>query len=128
MNEKVAAIFNSIRRRHEAKLRQLIFETAERTNGAGELEETLKWNQPSYLTPVTKSGTTIRIDSVKNISADYAMYFNCRTTLVDSFRLMFRGTFRYEGNRAILFRNDDEVPVEAVCECIAMALTYHLKR
>ncbi len=46
-------------------LRRLIFDTAKRTKGVGALEETLKWGQPSYLTPETKSGSTIRIDQVK---------------------------------------------------------------
>ena len=35
-------------------LRQLIFETAAATEVVGELEETLKWGEPSYLTPKTK--------------------------------------------------------------------------
>jgi hypothetical protein len=33
--------------------------------------------------------------------------------------------FRYEGNRAILFRVDDKVPVRELSHCISMALTYH---
>ena len=44
-------------------LRRLIFDTASATKGVGALEETLKWGQPSYLTPQTKSGSTIRIDA-----------------------------------------------------------------
>ena len=31
-------------------LRELIFDTAEKTEGVGEIEETLKWNEPAYLT------------------------------------------------------------------------------
>ena len=31
-------------------LRSMIFETARRTDGVGDIEETLKWGQPSYLT------------------------------------------------------------------------------
>lgn len=128
---EVAAIFENYPEPVRTKilfLRQLVFETAASTTGVGEVEETLKWNQPSYTTPITKSGSTIRIDRVKNGSADYAMYFHCQTSLVDSFRLMFGDTFKYEGNRAILFNNSDQIPVEALRECIAMALTYHLKK
>lgn len=131
IDPKVAAVFDAYPRKTKARLmalRRLIFETAARTKGVGAVEETLKWGQPSYLTPFTKSGSTIRIGLVKNNSADYAMYFHCQTTLVDSFRLMFSDTFKYEGNRAILFNEDDAVPVDALRQCIAMALTYHLKK
>jgi len=110
------------------EVRRLILGTAANTAGVGAVEETLKWGQPSYLTLLSKSGSTIRIDRVKNGAADYAMYFHCQTTLVDSFRLMFRDTFKYEGNRAIVFNEDDAVPVDALRQCIAMALTYHLKK
>ena len=40
------------------ELRALILEVALETEAVGRLEETLKWGQPSYLTPATKSGTT----------------------------------------------------------------------
>ena len=109
-------------------LRKLIFEVAEKTKTVGELEETLRWGQPSYLTSQTKSGTTIRIDKVKSDKHNYAMYFNCQTTLVDSFREMFRDEFEYEGNRAILFKMKDKVSKEKLKLCISMALTYHLDK
>src|SRR5437667_8922125 len=63
-------------------LRRLIFETAKSTKGVGTLEEGLKWGQPSYLTPESKSGSTIRIDQVKSSAGQYAVYFHCQTDLV----------------------------------------------
>ena len=130
-NIEIEAIFRSYPDEIRIKLlelRRLIFETAERTQGVGKLEETLKWNQPSYITPVTKSGTTIRIDRVKNRSGDFAMYVHCQTTLIDTFRLKFGDRLRYDGNRAILFNIDTPIPYEILRECIASALTYHLKK
>lgn len=59
-------------------LRRLIFDTAKATKGVGVLQETLKWGQPSYLTPQTKSGSTIRIDRVKSTANQYAVYFIAR--------------------------------------------------
>lgn len=130
-NLEVATVFDAypeITRKRLIQLRRLILDTAAKTEGVGELEETLKWGQPSYLTPVSKSGSTIRIDRVKNGTADYAMYFHCQTSLVDSFRLTFGDMFKYEGNRAILFDDSDEIPVEALRHCISMALTYRLEK
>ena len=109
-------------------LRQLIFDTAARTSGVGELEETLKWGEPAYLTSKSKGGSTLRIAYKATKPSQYAMYFNCQTTLVDTFRTMFPNDFRFEGNRAIVFELPEMVPVEELAWCIAAALTYHQRR
>jgi Domain of unknown function (DU1801) len=109
-------------------LRRLIFEVAAATEGVGALEETLKWGQPSYLTTASKSGSLIRIDRRKSAEGSYAMYFHCQTTLVDTFRGMFPGSLRFEGNRSIVFGPADRVPVAELRQCIALALTYHRDR
>ena len=130
-NPEVFAVFQDYPHEIKSKLLfllNLIFEVAKKANGVGELEETLKWGQPSYLTSQTKSGTTIRIDKVKSGKHDYAIFFNCQTTLVDTFREMFRDEFEYEGNRALLFKTKDKIATEKLKLCISMALTYHLDK
>ena len=128
LNPGVAAVFDGYPpalRRRLMQLRQLIFDTAEEIEGVGKLEEELRWGEPSYITSESKSGSTIRIHRWKSSHTQYAMYFHCQTTLVDTFRTVFPNEFRFEGNRAILFNEDDDVPVEALKTCIAWALTYH---
>jgi hypothetical protein len=128
---EVAAVFAAYPKDIKTKLmalRQLIFDVASRTDGVGELEETLKWGQPSYLTSQSRSGSLIRIDQVKSQEGKYAMYFHCQTTLVDTFKEMYRDVFEYEGNRSILFSVKDKLPAEALRQCITMALTYHLNK
>ena len=71
-------------------------------------------------------GSAIRIDRVKSRDGGYAMYFHCQTTLVDTFKEIYRDEFRYEGNRSIVFAGDDEIPVEELSHCILLALTYRL--
>ena len=78
-------------------LRRLIFDTARTTKGVGALQETLKWGQPSYLTPQTNSGSTIRIDQVKSAAGQYAVYFHCQTDLVETFRELYPTQLRYRG-------------------------------
>jgi Domain of unknown function (DU1801) len=114
-------------RRKLLALRELILRTAATTKGVGELEETLKWGEPAYLTSASRSGTTVRIAWKPARPTEYAMYFNCQTSLVDTFRSLFPGEFRFEGNRAIVFAESDVVPVDALAFCIAAALTYHRK-
>jgi hypothetical protein len=130
-NREVAAVFDAYPKEIKPKLmflRQLIFDVASRTDGVGELEETLKWGQPSYLTTQTKSGSLVRIDQIKSQEGKYAMYFHCQTTLVDTFKEMYLGQFEFGGNRSIIFSEKDKVPVEELSHCISMALTYHLNK
>jgi Domain of unknown function (DU1801) len=128
---EVATIFDNSPKKVREKLmelRQLIFDTAKSIEDVGELEETLKWNQPSYLTTKSKSGSMIRIDKIKNQPDKYAIYFLCQTTLVESFKGMFGDKLIYEGNRAIHFDVNDGFPVLEITKCIAMALTYRLSK
>ena len=130
-NPEVAAVFGTYPEKIKPKLmflRQLIFDVASRTDGVGELEETLKWGQPSYITTKTKSGSLVRIDQIKSQEGKYAMYFHCQTTLVDTFKEVYRGQFEFGGNRCIIFSEKDKVPVEELSHCISMALTYHLNK
>ncbi len=109
-------------------LRALILDVAAKSSDVGTLEETLKWGEPAYITTASKSGSTIRIAWKMARPTQYAMYFNCQTTLVDSFKTMFPTAFKFEGNRALVFDERDDVPVEALRICVEMALTYHAKK
>jgi hypothetical protein len=128
-NAAVEAVFASYPEPVRAgllKLRGLILETAEATDGVGTIEETLKWGQPSYLTGETSSGSTIRIAPADAKSGfDYAMYFICSTSLVSAFESLSSDVFSYEGERALLFSVGDEVPVDELRQCVRMTLTYH---
>jgi hypothetical protein len=127
-NPEVAAVFKSYPQKIRAKLmflRQLILDTAAAIEEVGEIEETLKWGEPSYLTPKIKSGSTIRIDWKKSQEEQYAMYFKCTANLVPAFRERYTRKFRFEGNRSIVFNIDEEIPIKELKSCIALALTYH---
>ena len=107
------------------ELRKLIVETAAETNGVGELEEVLKWGEPAYLTSKSGSGSTIRIDWKKAKPGQCAMYFNCKTDLVDTFRTIFPNELKFEGSRAIILEVAEPVPTDILRICISAALTYH---
>jgi hypothetical protein len=107
-------------------LRRLILDTAAATEGVGELEETLKWGQPSYLTTKTKSGSTIRIGEAG--ANQYAMYVHCQTDLVATFRELYPTELTFGGNRSVVFNADDDIPEPALRHCVALALTYHLNK
>jgi len=104
-------------------LRKLVIDTASETEGIGSLEETLKWGEPAYL---TKTGSTIRMDWKKSSPEQYALYFHCKTRLIDTFREIYGDCLRFDGNRAIVFNENDEIPVDELKHCISLSLTYHL--
>ena len=118
---KFAAYPNTVQPKLNA-LRELILEVAATSETITELEETLKWGEPSYL---VKKGSTIRIDWKIKTPEQYAMYFKCTSKLVTTFREVYGDTFTYEKNRAILFQLDEKVPKKELKECISMALNYH---
>lgn len=124
----VEAVFNTYPKEVRSKLlflRQLILETAAAFEMVGNIEESLKWGEPSYLTPKTKSGSTIRIAWKLKQAKQYSMFFKCTANLVPAFKEKFPKTFKFGGNRSIDFNLDDEVPVVELKQCIALALTYH---
>ncbi len=124
--EKIFQSYPPKIRKRLLSLRQIIFETAEQLD-VGELEETLKWGQPSYLTK-SKSGTTIRIDQLQSYENCYAIFFHCQTSIIERIKQNFTDQFTYEGNRAIIFNLQDEIPVDSIKYCIEMGLRYHLDK
>ena len=103
-------------------LRQLILDTAAETEGVAKLEETLKWGEPSYL---TKGGSTIRIDWKPSTPNEYAMYFNCQSKLIDTFKELYQDVLTFDGNRAIVLKAGVAIPSNELKHCVSLALTYH---
>jgi len=81
VNEVFASYPENVREKMQF-LRELVIETAEETEGINELEETLKWGEPSFL---TKNGSTLRMDWKAKTPYQYAMYFQCSTRLGQHF-------------------------------------------
>ena len=123
ITEKFASYPSKIRTRL-LSLRELIFEVASKTKGVGELEEVLRWGEPSYLITESHSGSMIRIDKSKS-EGQYAMYFHCQTSLVDTFREIYP-ELTYKGNRAIVFDENEKIPISKIRHCVSLALTYNL--
>lgn len=124
----VAAVFDGCPgklRPYVLNLRRMILETAEQTGGVGNVDETLRWGEPSYITAESRSGSTIRIGWKASNPDQYGLYFHCGTKLVDTFREIFGDKFSYDGNRAILFHVGEVVPEAELRHCIALGLTYH---
>jgi hypothetical protein len=104
------------------QLRDMVLSTAAEIESVENLEETLKWGEPSY---ITKYGSTLRMDWKEKTPEQFAMYFKCTSKLVPTFRIIYKDKFNFEKDRAIVFKLNEEIPETQLKHCIAMALTYH---
>ena len=106
------------------ELRRLIFETASEFPDVGQVEECLKWGQPSYTTPTTKSGSTLRLGCPK--SGGFALFAHCQTNIIRTFSETFPGLDQIDGNRAVIFNSVSDIAPWRHKQVIAHALRYHL--
>lgn len=102
------------------QLRDLMFNLAE-VHNFGEVEETLKWGEPSYL---VKNGSAVRMDWKPKSPDQYFLFFHCQTKLVDTFRELYSNSLEFQGNRAIVLHVSKKLPKRAIRHCIELAFRY----
>ena len=105
-------------------LRNQIFKLAA-TLDLGEVQETLKWGEPSYS---VKTGSPVRLNWKEKTPQQIFIYFNCQTNLVDTFRELYDEVLQFEGNRAIVLLLDAPCPKPALQHCLELALTYKSRK
>lgn len=110
------------------QLRGLVLDVARDEPAIGPLEETLKWGEPAFLTSATGSGTTVQIHRHKKSADSYALYVHCQTDLIERYRQLYQDMLTFDGVRAVVFDVKEPLPVDVIKHCIAMALTYHLRK
>lgn len=128
-SDEVAAAFAALPREHQdglRQLRELILDVANEV-GAAPVHEALRWGQPSYLSTQPRLSTPVRLGSSRD-RKHFALLFHCQSTVLSEFQAMFPDDFRYEGNRAILFRPGEELQPEKLRLCIGHALNYRPKQ
>ncbi len=130
IDKNVKNTFNSYPKDIRDKLlyiRELIFTIANEHEEIGDIEETLKWGNPSYLTSKPKSGTTIRLSTLTSIEYKYAISVHCQTTLIAEFKQAYK-YLEFEGNRSIILDIRKELPISAIEDFLYLALTYHYRK
>ncbi|HBC3888570.1 DUF1801 domain-containing protein [Vibrio parahaemolyticus] len=106
------------------ELRNLVFQVASELE-LGEVDETLKWGEPSYS---VKTGSPLIMDwKLKSPNSCY-LFFNCQTKLIDTFRELYSGELVFQGNRAIVLSLSKPLPEKVIKSCLELALTYHQRK
>jgi len=103
------------------RLRTLVHEVAQKSE-ISQLYETLKWGEPSF---VARHGSTLRMDWKEQSPSTFALYFQCSSKLVETFKVVFTDQFSYEGKRAIHPNLGEELPIAELTECVRVTLWYH---
>lgn len=109
-------------RRQLLSVRSLIYDAALELGVRDELEESLKWGEPSYR---IKKGSTLRMDWKASSPDQFCVYFHCQTKLIDTFKELYRDRFTYDGNRALVFSVSETIPDVELKHCISLSLNYH---
>ena len=125
VNPDVSRVFESYPESMRGKLlrlRKIVLDTASETEGVDAVVETIKWGESSY---ITKGGSTVRIGWKEKTPGQYAIYFNCNSSLVETFKAVYGEVFAFDGKWAIVFGVEDELPIAELKHCISLALTYH---
>ncbi|EHW0628594.1 DUF1801 domain-containing protein [Vibrio vulnificus] len=106
------------------ELRNLVFQVASELE-LGEVDETLKWGEPSYS---VKTGSPLRMDWKLKSPNNYYLFFNCQTKLVDTFRELYGDELAFQVNRAIVLTLSKPLPETVIKSCLELALTYHQRK
>jgi hypothetical protein len=108
------------------QLKALVCEVAADRAEIGPLEESLKWGEQSFTPARRNVGSSVRIAPRPN--GDTALMFICHTNLVEEFRELYPDVLSYEDNRAIVIGKGSAPDRQALSHCIALALTYKLRK
>ncbi|WP_427979588.1 DUF1801 domain-containing protein [Agarivorans sp.] len=106
------------------QLRSLVMQIASEL-GLGEVEESLKWGEPSYR---VKTGSPVRLDWKQQSPDYYYLFFHCQTRLVDTFRELYAEELEFQGNRAIILSLSQPLPEAVIKHCLELALTYQQRK
>lgn len=115
-------------RKRLIEVRELLFDIAANDGAIGGITETLKWNEPAYLTHETGSGTTVRLNRIRDSDDEFGIYVHCQTNIVESFRKKSGKGMRFEKNRALILSAKGPLPRAQLTEYLRMALLYHARK
>jgi len=104
-----------------AKLRNILLEEA-KLHHLGDIEESLKWGEPSFK---SKHGSPVRIHWRDKDPEIISIYVNCQSKLLDTYRQLYPDTFVYMGNRELQVQLAKPLAETALRHCFNIAMNYH---
>ncbi|GEM_PF-4759071 len=118
MNPDIEARFDIFEHKNFAlNLRQTLIDVAYELDLC--LLESLKWNQPSYLSP---TGSAVRIAEQKG---KVGLFVHCQTSIIETLKGEYPDEC-YDETRGLLLEPDGEIPIAAM-RLLHIAFTYKIK-
>ena len=111
-------------RRSLMEIRSLIFAEAASLPDPADVEESLKWGEPSYRLAGRNRGKAVRINRHKSGMGKIALFFHCRTGLVEQFREQLGDSVAFEGNRAVVLQGGPLLDTGIVRHLVHQAFSY----
>jgi hypothetical protein len=102
------------------------FHTIADEAGAGPLDESPKWGQPSWRPRKPRTGSTLRLSWSPKSPDTLTAYVDCKSTLAATMADLYP-TLPNDGNRAIALDLRQPLPKDALCHLAALTFTYHRK-
>ena len=130
-NGEVAAVYDAYPEKYRNRLlaiRELILDAPNHHPEIGGLEETLKWGEPSYLPLKKNIGSTVRLNWRPAYGEKVGIFVMCSTPLISEFKTHYPDELEFEGKRCVWVSLKGPLPIEPIKHCIALALTYHLRK
>lgn len=103
------------------EFKSLLIKVASDINGISNIEECVKWSQPSFKSTI---GSPFRFGWSNKSPDTFGIYFICTTSLVETFKKLYLDFFHFDGNRGLIFNVNQTIETEPLDHCLALALTY----
>ena len=105
--------------------RTLFHEMAEES-GVAPLDETLKWQQPSWRPVKPRTGSTLRMNWSAGAPDTLSLYVDCKTDLAARMQQIYPDLPANDGRREIRLDLKRELPRDPIAHLAQMTFTYHL--
>ncbi len=109
-----------IRKRFQ-EFRNLVMQVLSEIESVSRLDINIKWGEPSFRSNI---GSPFRFGWKPTNPNNFGIYFICTTTLVETFKQLYPGLFKFDENRGLIFNLNNTLPKEPLDHCLKLALTY----
>ena len=105
--------------------RTLFHDMAEQS-GVGPLDETLKWQQPSWRPVKPRTGSTLRMGWTAGAPEVLSLFVDCKTDLAARMQQIYPDLPGNDGRREISLDLTRDLPTDPIAHLAQMTFTYHL--
>ena len=104
-----------------------IFHDVAGAAGIGDLDESLKWGQPSWRPIKPRTGSTLRVSWDSGDPDHLPLFVDCKTDLASRMQSLYPDLPQNDGRRRLAVDLTQPLPEQAIAHLAQMTFCYHLK-